>query len=683
MKRRFLRATILFSASYALYACGDSNATIPVAGDDGGIDGSTSTDASSAETAADVAASDGANDSMAPDLQLCAPCTNASECGTTMANLCVASTTGGSFCAEDCTNASCSTGYVCSDVVANGMNHRQCLPTNGSCDCNVMLAGAHKACSITTPFGTCAVQLTCGGAVGWGACTAPSTTDVPDGTYTDDNCDGIDGTVTDGIFVSVAGVDGSTCGLTYTTPCAHVSYGVQRAHDSARHNVYVQAGSYTEVVILLDGISVWGGYDASWQRADRATSGHTVTITGAFDSAENEYLTIRAHGLTMPSTVADLVVVGPAASGAVGGNACSSYAVHAASAVGLTLTRVTVQAGNGAIGPTGSAGADAPLIAATAGMSGTTGGPANEFSASCDDSSRGAAGGAGTNSCSGVGGTAGGAGGVGGTMDTNCASLPIDSNARAGTNGGNGGQFTSNGPGAGGSGGSGVGTCGPTTDGHAAASLNGTAGSSGSGGAVAGGYWFAVGGGGGGIGNNGGGGGGGGGSGGCDIGVDSYGAGGGGGGAGGCAALGGGGSGGGGGGSFGVFAASSTLSLTTCTIKRGSAGAGGAGGTGGIGQAGGPGLSGGAASGDSVQGGAGGAGAHGGHGGGGGGGAGGISWGIYSFNSTVTQTCTFAGGSVGAGGSGGVSAGHAGNDGNAGVAGGTTGDVCTAPGGGC
>ena len=59
----------------------------------------------------------------------------------------------------------------------------------------------------------------------------PATSDVPDGNYADDNCDGIDGDLDDGVFVATAangGADNPDCGPV-DNPCATVDNGARRA----------------------------------------------------------------------------------------------------------------------------------------------------------------------------------------------------------------------------------------------------------------------------------------------------------------------------------------------------------------------------------------------------------------------------------------------------------------------
>ncbi len=75
---------------------------------------------------------------------------------------------------------------------------------------------------------SCSGTKTCKGATGWGKCKAGSTADIPDGKYKDENCDGIDGELTKGIFVATSGSDVGTCGL-HTSPCKTINYALDLA----------------------------------------------------------------------------------------------------------------------------------------------------------------------------------------------------------------------------------------------------------------------------------------------------------------------------------------------------------------------------------------------------------------------------------------------------------------------
>ncbi len=580
---------------------------------------------------------------------------------------------------------------ACTHTPADSMNDpMHCGPT-GMNDCVVCpdptVDQVHAAAACQS--GSCGIACQAGYAdadhnpANGCECEIGAGPDDPDAAFVDSNCDGIDGDLAHGILVSGSmGNDNATCGLAFPTPCRTIGYAITRAVTESRHDLFVMAGTYDEVVTLRDGIRIFGGYDTSWVRASRSDPAHRTVIEGGLDSDNGQYLTIEAHDLIVAPMLENLVLIGP---DAVGPGA-SSYVIHTARIASLDVVRTALQAGNGAVGAAGVGGVNAAVVTAGSGMAGGSGGPADQFVTLCDNTSRGGGGSPGTNSCPSSTATNGGTGGAGGTMDTDCSFPSSDLNARPGA-AGTAAAYVSGTYGTAGGGGA---TCTIGGAGQGGRVVNGAAGmgATNARGTLAGDFWVGASGGSGGGGANGSGGGGGGGSGGCDTGTDSYGAGGGGGGAGGCAAQSGGGGGGPGGGSFGLFAVASTVTLTACDVQRGNGGTGGAGGDGGRGQSGGPSGPGGTAKGGSPVGGTGGAGGHGGHGGGGGGGAGGVSIGIFSSGSTITADCTFSAGSAGGRGTGGLSAPTAplaerdGNNGTGGVVGIVADvDTCASPSG--
>jgi hypothetical protein len=516
---------------------------------------------------------------------------------------------------------------------------------------------------ISTPFGECAGTRTCQGATGWSDCLPPNSLDVTDENFADENCDGIDGEYDAGIFVASTGSEDSSCGLGHHLPCKTISLGIQRASDTQRSFVYIQAGDYQEVIQLVSGIHLVGSYDVNWQRGDHNDPQYRVTVTGDYDADEEQYMTIRAHNLNQTTQLMDLFLVGSDAMGASGYGGRSSYVIHANTVSDLQLMRITIEAGKGADGSVGSAGQNASQTSATSAMYGGDAGDANESFQLCDATTQGLAGTRGTNSCGSGRDPDGGKGGKGGTKDDACSCafgictcLPNNCTANSGENGKNADYYVSSSYGYRGTGGAGADNCSAGQNGKDGRIKNGTAGTKGSGSFIEQGYWYSRSGTSGGLGEHGSGGGGGGGSGGCDKDTDSTGAGGGGGGAGGCRAVKAGGGGQGGGGSFGLFALSATITVDGCQIQLGQGGNGGDGGDGGQGQAGGPLGDGGGGGLGTSDGGSGGKGAHGGHGGGGGGGSGGYSYGIYSYQSTITENCNFSAGAGGNGGNAGNSA---------------------------
>jgi hypothetical protein len=451
----------------------------------------------------------------------------------------------------------------------------------------------------------------------------PGAADVPDLAFVDSNCDRIDGTEKDAVFVSPNGNDANPG--TKAKPKRQVQAALQTAVTGKKPYVLVAFGSYGRVE-LVSGKSIFGGYDpASWARRDRFPDELTV-LSGSPDA-------VRAVGAK------DVVLQHLEIRGSNGGaSERSAYGIRALNGSSLMLQRVAVNPGDGAAGSAGRRGETGP--------SGAQGG--NGGAGSCDGTTPGEGGAGGSSPA----GRTGGRGGSGGTPG---ASARRGRNGITATPGGAGGATGNPGrPGA-------KGTSGE----------NGLPGRAGAGGtsstARAAEAWVGQTGDAGGPGRPGSGGGGGGG-GGAQVGkLVNDGCGNGGGGGGGGSDGGTGGTGGGfGGGSFGIYLQDSKIVVEASSIIAGSGGAGGAGGDGGFGGAVAAGGKGGSNCTSEVgAGGDGGFGGAGGRGGGGGGGAGGPSVGIFKVGtsiasvtgrSTVISRAPGLGGAGGASGPGGVGA---------------------------
>jgi hypothetical protein len=489
-------------------------------------------------------------------------------------------------------------------------------------------------------------------------CTYQGATDDPDDNFVDANCDGIDGEIGKAIFVAPPPKGDDTTGNgTMATPYATITKGIQAANAAAKKQVFIGAGTYAENVTLVDGISLYGGYDSSATFWQRALGNDTAIIGHALGTADE--VTLRGTGLTKATTLDRLMILSQPASPGF-----SSYAVIVTNVATnlLTISNCEIHSGNGGLGTDGS-----PGTSGQAGQNGSNGGAGLEYSCAnqswqpfgcviycsaggsiCNNGTVPTGGAAGGSACSRTGGTGatGGESGKGGNTG---------SSAVGGATGGSGGANQSAGQ--------------PGADG--ASGANGTSGQKGLsfGGATAGGY--AASSGTAGTAGTHGGGGGGGGSGGGDAPYwtdlttfaccASAGGSGGGGGGGGCAG-GAGGYGRGAGGSFGVYLYNASPTIRKCTIYSGTGGAGGRGGegaTGGLGSTGGTGGAG-IIDSDPVEvtgaGGTGGAGGKAGRGGHGGGGGGGPSIGVLKAggaNPTIdsaTQLRIYPG-TAGAGGS--------------------------------
>lgn len=474
------------------------------------------------------------------------------------------------------------------------------------------------------------------------SCTKVSNDDPIDPSFTDDNCDGSDGDMEDCVFVSAA--DGSSAGAgTRLDPVDSIALGISVADANNVSAVCVSGETYSESVVMVSGISVYGGFDHEdvdfkFRRKDTVTS--KVQAAGTVFLAENINLETHIEGFTIEAFT-------PGTAGE------STYGVRLnGGAADLYVRYNDIHAFPGANGADGSDGTAHGSSQAPGGNPGGDGCEEDDDPCAGDDTVGGA-----QPNCVAFGGKGGDSnmGGDGDAGDAGNAGTP------AGAGGGTKGtQYSGN-------------TCIPTSpsdidgdDGtnntnHGSNGVVGTKGSSV--GSVASGAYAPADGGNGLVGVNGQGGPGGGGGGGqdvdtiCEIGGASDDAGGAG-GSGGCGGLGGdfGRGGGGGGGSFGVFAAAGRVIVTDNSITTDGGGDGGAGGTGQEGQIGGLGASGGTASDDGGNGGDGGNGSNGGDGGPGAGGGGGpcailgfAPGVIFTLNSNTTAL-----GSAGDGGTGGT-----------------------------
>jgi hypothetical protein len=465
----------------------------------------------------------------------------------------------------------------------------------------------------------------------------PGAADVPDLDFVDSDCDAIDGTEEDAVFVSPTGNDANPG--TKAKPKRQIQSALDAARATGGRVVLVAFGTYGQVT-LATGDSIYGGYDpTNWARRDRFPDG-LATIEGS------------GHGVLAEGAknvvVQHMKVTANAAAGAAGE---SAYGIRAISGASLALQRAVVIAGNGTPGRPGIAGAR-----------GAAGGDGGDGKAGSCDGEFGVGGGGGSSVADRQGGRGGDGGweterfgGLAEDGDPGRKGKPSTAGGRGGAKGNPGapGQSGRNGdagrPGLGGTGGgSSIASAGQLWDGRdGAGGLKGKPGDGGGGGG-GGGSQQGV------LANNGGGNGGGGGGGGGD---------GGGGGAGGRA----------GGGSFGIYLFDSQIVVGASRIVAGDGGAGGRGGDGGREGAGGiRGRGGRACLSEVGAGGNGGAGGAGGRGGGGGGGAGGPSVAVLkagSSTATLADGSTATAGRPGPGGAGGSSApGGEGDQGETGIA---------------
>lgn len=524
--------------------------------------------------------------------------------------------------------------------------------------------------------------------------------DLPDGI--DSNCDGIDGSLDGGVFVSRSGDDLGDG--TIDSPLRTIGAGIDAALLQGLAEVYVATGVYEETVILGVGVSVFGGYSPDFLE-------HDARLYESVIMAPRGGMAVVADGINDvgPASALDGFTIYGVDATAPGS---SSYAVYVRNCDSrLTLSNNRVISGDGAAGTRGAVGTEG-----NDGINGTQGLAAIDTGTTCIANTLN--GGTGGISTCGEVPTDGGAGGtsVCPDFDEDAAAglnptFPYTQTVTEGTTGY-----------------SGVGPLGPTTGGNpgydqlidpdtggcancvlppsslpraglpGSDGMDGLNGNGGSGcadtqGAIVDGLWVPASAGGGVMGVAGTGGGGGGAGGGVETdaacsGADAkytdLGGSGGGGGSGACPGSGGQ-AGFSGGGAFGIFvvqdvALTSLPIMKTNSVRAGNGGNGGDGGTGGTGGSGGKGGSGGADGAGSYMtfcapgGGKGGNGGDGGNGGGGGGGCGGPSFCLHVSTTSALSLEGYAAdmtcetGMAGSGGMGGASVGAPGTTGNVGVA---------------
>ena len=176
------------------------------------------------------------------------------------------------------------------------------------------------------------------GAAGGGSSCVP--TRNPTLASTDPRC--FDGDAAHGIFVSGLGDDANPG--TIAAPKRTLAAAVGPAFTQGK-DLYVAEGVFPETLKLANGVGVYGGYDATWQRSPS----NITKITGTAASAES----VDASGILEPTTLG-LVTLEPSPPATPGQ---SSYGLRGAGSPGLRLDHVTIFAAPGASGAAGPAGA--------------------------------------------------------------------------------------------------------------------------------------------------------------------------------------------------------------------------------------------------------------------------------------------------------------------------------------
>lgn len=188
--------------------------------------------------------------------------------------------------------------------------------------------------------------------------------DLLDPTYgheqEDSNCDGIDGDAERAYFVAKNGNDANPG--TREAPFQTIGHAlaILDAMSSEIDQVYISRGNYRENLELVDGISMYGGFDADQQWARHAT--YEVRIEGAHDRNGNSIGLIGEDidGVN-PTVVQNISIHADAPADTIDNtlHGASSYGLHCTNCPSFVLEGVEIKAGKGNHGKDGSTGARA------------------------------------------------------------------------------------------------------------------------------------------------------------------------------------------------------------------------------------------------------------------------------------------------------------------------------------
>lgn len=176
--------------------------------------------------------------------------------------------------------------------------------------------------------------------------------DEPDPLGIDENCDGIDGDAERSVFVSPSGDDRGDG--TPEAPVETIGRAIALAVASDRVAVLIADGTYTESITIANGVSMYGGYDASWTRTELRPLVRSIAPV------------LVARDVDVATSIADMRFEAEDASAGE-----SSLAAFVERSSGLSLERVHIAAGRGG---DGAAAAPSSTVRASDGEGGGRGG---------------------------------------------------------------------------------------------------------------------------------------------------------------------------------------------------------------------------------------------------------------------------------------------------------------------
>ncbi len=190
--------------------------------------------------------------------------------------------------------------------------------------------------------------------------------------FVDENCDGIDGVISQSIFVRA----GSTAGNgTMEAPFGTISQAIEATQSSSKKIILVAEGHYDEDIQLLAGIQIHGGYAADFISRDVVL--HASVVTG-----QNAYATLTAEGIEhqqTPTIVSGLVIQGrdvarPAPQGEPGLSSIAVWTYNCDDSLRLFSNQIKAgRAGDGGTGRPGAPGYGREMDQALDGRAGRDG----------------------------------------------------------------------------------------------------------------------------------------------------------------------------------------------------------------------------------------------------------------------------------------------------------------------
>ena len=173
----------------------------------------------------------------------------------------------------------------------------------------------------------------------------PGAEDLPDPTLEDSNCDGLDGDISDAVFVHADfGHDYNPGNVLF--PKETIEGAIEEAAYQGRSQVIVADAVYLEAISMVEGVGVYGRYTTGggWHR--HALGLHRASVISPDDMAVN------AIDLGAATALVGLAIQA-ADTGSVGG---ASIAVFADNSPGLFLRDLSLSTGNAQNGNTGEDG---------------------------------------------------------------------------------------------------------------------------------------------------------------------------------------------------------------------------------------------------------------------------------------------------------------------------------------